>query len=167
MMEKKRTAGQISMDLIAQEPDVSTSSSAIDEVREIRKKALDDYEKKVRATIDTGLKRRDGDFFIDVEVKQERLMKNFIISKITDRDSCGTPHYGQNMYKYHRSSDTLEFLWAVPQRDWCIYAHQYPLEVPEYFHDLRTEVLDFYDDTFLRRCKKLNKETVETKGFYD
>ena len=48
-----------------------------------------------------------------------------------------------------------------------MYIYKHPLELPPEMADLRTTVLDFYDDTLLRKCKKLNEETINTKGIYD
>ena len=157
---KRKTAGQISMELFEKEPEVT-------DVRDARSEMLKDYVNKVEDTIAKALKRRTGDFFVEVETKKERTMQNVIRNFIMDRETCPTPHFDQIVYKYHRRNDEVEFLWSIPNKRLCMYIHQHPLELPPEMADLRTTVLDFYDDTLLRKCKKLNEETINTKGIYD
>lgn len=62
------------------------------------------------------------------------------------------------MYKYHRESGSIEFIWVVPAKDMCQYYKENALVISKEEHDLRNFVLEFYDNTLLRVAKKLNNE---------
>lgn len=36
--------------------------------------------------------------------------------KVFFRRSCPTPSYNQNVWKYHKETDSLEFLWSIPRK---------------------------------------------------
>jgi hypothetical protein len=37
--------------------------------------------------------------------------------KVFFRRSCPTPAYNQNVWKYHKETDQLEFLWSIPRKN--------------------------------------------------
>jgi len=53
------------------------------------------------------------DFYVVLVPKKERLMQG-IQSIVFTRLSCPTPVYSQSVWKYHRLSGELEFLWVIP-----------------------------------------------------
>jgi hypothetical protein len=130
----------------------------IDQQREMQK----DYEKNFIECLERGKKAIDGDFYLVVETKKERLLVNVLRNYFFYRHSCPTPTYDTAVYKYHRSSDTIEFLWTVPSRDTCELLRDNALEVAPEERDLLHFVLDFYQGTLLARAKKMNNEQAET-----
>lgn len=160
MTNEKKTAGKIVYDILTSEPELIKDPIA--ETRDIRHEMEKDYLTKLEGTIQEGTKKYDGDFFVIVEAKREKLMPNVIRNFIFHRHSCPTPHYGQTVYKYHRQHDEVEFLWIVPDKPICEWMKLYPFEVPEDEHDLLKMVYDFYDDTLLNKARLLNNEnTIE------
>ena len=102
----------------------------------------------------------DGDFFVSVLLKKEKLMENVLRNYFIPTKVCPTPGYDQTVYRYNSKKEDLEFLWVVPDRETCeIFKENYNIIVPEE-RGLLKYVLDFYDGTLYKICKKLNKEKM-------
>lgn len=117
MDENKKTVGQV-----AEEKYLSESLS--DNPIEYRKV----MEPEILANIwDTVAKSKthtlyaNRDFYIVLLFKWERSMKNVPRTFAFARRSCPTPTYKQAVWKYHHQSNTLEFLWTLP--DALMYYH--------------------------------------------
>lgn len=128
------------------------------EAEEIRRYIHKDYEKHIYECISQGKKAFDGDFFIHVETKREKLTPNVIRNYFAARKTCSTPWYDQTLYKYHRNDEHIEFLWVVPSKPTCIELRENALLVQDDFKELLQFVLDYYDGTLLKRCRELNGE---------
>lgn len=154
-MTKKKTAGQISMDLLQADPKMY-------DLYEIEEAALHDYAKKVENCINEGVQKYHnndkGNFYVVVEAKRERLMPNVIRNFIFHRFSCPTPHYGQTVYRFNGETSEIEFLWVIPDKEHCKYMYDNALTTSESERGLLKFVLDFYDNTLLKIAKKLNNE---------
>lgn len=77
------------------------------------------------------------DFYIVMLMKVEKIgqaTRSFVFA----RRSCPTPVYKQSVWKYHRNSDSLEFLWSIPDR--ILYWHIYH-NIAKYFADKETSQL--------------------------
>lgn len=148
---KNQPLGKLSLELLAKADEKHTVT---DQMREQWK----DYESNIQDAITKGTKTYQGDFFVVVETKKERLLKNVIRNYFFTRSTCPTPQYDQVVYRYHRTSGSIEFLWVVPAKDMCLYYKENPLMVSPEEQDLRDYVLAFYDNTLLRVAKKLNNE---------
>lgn len=77
------------------------------------------------------------DFYVVMLIKVENIgqaNRTFVFA----RRSCPTPVYKQCVWKYHRNSDSLEFLWTIP--DQVLYWHIYHNRT-KYFADKETAKL--------------------------
>lgn len=150
---KRETLGKIALDLIAKD---EPRHSVIDMQREMQK----DYEKNFYECLDSGKKECDGDFFIVVLTKTERLLKNVIRNYFFFRKSCPTPTYDNAIYMYHRKEDRIEFLWVIPSKETCEAFRDDPLATPEEEKELLNYIYDFYEGTLDIKAKKLNGEPL-------
>ncbi len=152
--QKRATVGKLSWDLL--EHATPADHSAEEQMRE----QLNDYERNVFEAVENGKKQFDYDFYIVVETKKEPKMKNVIRNYFFTRSTCPTPTYDNSVYKYHRSSEQLEFLWVLPSKETCFMMKDHALEIPKEERELLQFVLDDADGTLLKRCKMLNGERV-------
>jgi len=150
-MENDKTAGQISLELMQKEADIT-------DVRQIRNERNRDYIKKLEDCINKGLKSYQGDFYVVVASKRERLLPNIIRNFIFHRMSCPTPNYDQVVYQYKREKDEIKMLWTIPDKYTCEDMYSHAVEVPDSHKRLLKFVLDFYDNSLLKYAMKLNKE---------
>ena len=155
MTEKKETVGKVSVDLAAQE---APTRDPIELERAIHK----DYEDNIYLCIDRHKKDFIGDFYIVVLTKRERLLQNVLRHYFFGRATCPTPEYDQAVYKFHRNGEVIEFLWVIPSKETCEHFRLHALEVHDLERDLLKFVLDFYDDTLMKKAKMLNGEALDT-----
>jgi len=102
----------------------------------------------------------DGDFYISVLLKKEKLLENVLRNYFIPTKVCPTPGYDQTVYKYDNKKETIELLWVVPDKETCeIFRENFMIIVPGE-RGLLKYVLDFYDGTLFRLCKKLNGEKM-------
>lgn len=150
--EKKReTVGASSLRLQKKAPD---AQNAIDQMRE----SLTDYDHNIHECIKQSVKVFDGDFYVVVITKKERLMQNVLRGYFTARLSCPTPDYDQAVYKYIRKDDSLKFMWVVPSADSVNYMKNNVHYVPSDQYSLLGFVLKFVDGSLMRTAKELNGE---------
>lgn len=154
--EKKDTVGKLSLDL--QKTAHEYNHSAEEQMRE----QLSDYENHINQCIDRCKQEYDGDFYIVVLTKKERLLKNVIRNYFMGRKSCPTPEYDQAVYRFNRLQGTVEFMWVVPAKDICQHMIENALELPKEERALLEFVIDFTDGTLLRRAKALNHEADDS-----
>ncbi len=159
MVKKKKktrkTVGAHSSELLQKQPD---TRDPIELQREIHK----DYESNVIEAVDRGRKDFQGDFFIVVTTKKERLMQNVIRNYFHPRKTCPTPEYDQTVYHYKVKDLYIDFLWVIPSKDTCELLHLNMLGVSKEERDLLYFVLSFYDGSLLRQAKKLNGEEIDS-----
>jgi hypothetical protein len=116
---KKKTYGQQVME------HRSKQHSDDDDVIEYRRKIEPEIIKNIHETIAKAKDQdqyRGKDFYICLLMKTER-MGNIPRTFVLARKSCPTPTYQQSVWKYHRNSGELEFLWAIPEK--ILYYHIY------------------------------------------
>lgn len=101
----------------------------------------------------------DGDFFITVILKKEKLLENVLRNYFIPTIACPTPTYDQTLYKYDHKKDDIEFVWVIPDRETCLTLHENKdIVVPGEMHLLQF-VLDFYGGKLYRKAKKFNGES--------
>ena len=152
MKQKRETVGKISADLLKSAH--ANSHSAYDQMREM----LTDYEKNIHEAILNGCKQFQGDFFITVLFKKERLMNNVVRTYYFPRKSCPTPQHEQVVYLYKRDIGDIQFLWVVPSLEACVTMVNEASFVHPEERQLLQFVLDFRDGTLLKRAQALNGE---------
>jgi len=145
------TVGQISSDLLVKEPEERS-------VQELTSAMMKDYVKNLFECIDREKSNYQGDFYVVVIAKKERLMQNVIRNYFVARASCPTPDYDQAVYKYHAKDEALEYLWVIPDKQMCILMLANAATVDPSDYELLKMVQDFADETLFRKALLLNGE---------
>lgn len=152
-MEKKRkTVGAISQELLHKEKD---PISAIDVQQEAQKEYMDTLIGTILADRD----RYPGDFYVVVETKREKLMPNVLRNYFFSRHTCPTPTYDQSVFRYNKASESIEYVWTVPDKLVVEYIEKHAHEMPASERPLIEYVFSFLDGSFDILCKKLNNES--------
>jgi len=149
--KNKESAGSISYKMRLKD---TKAQSAIDQMRE----QLTDYDKNIAICVNDNKKVFDGDFYVVVITKKERLMQNIFRGYYFARLSCPTPDYDQAVYKYMREDDHLEFLWVIPAASIVDYMKNNAKYIPPDQYGLLSYVMKFTEGTLLRLSKELNGE---------
>ena len=150
----RATVGKLSSDLLKKAEPVNP----VEQMRE----QLTDYERELLNCIMENRKKIDGNFYVVVITKKERLMPNVLRNYFFARISCPTPDYDQALYRYNATTQDVEFLWVVPSKDTCIIFKESYLSVVPGEWELLKYVLEFYDGTLMKKCKELNGEKVDS-----
>ena len=154
-VNKRTTVGAHSLKLSQKAPD---AQNAIDQMRE----SLTDYDANIHECVKTHRKVFDGNFYVVVISKKERLMQNVIRGYFTARQSCPTPDFDQAVYLYRRDSDDLEFMWVIPSAQAVNYMKSNAQYVPTKQYSLLGFVLSFLDGSLLKLSKELNGEKKDS-----
>jgi hypothetical protein len=154
--KKEKTVGQYSYEL---QQKTDEKINPIDLQREIHKgnDSEDSFENQVRIAVKRGEEQLDGDFYIVVLFKKERIMHNVVRQYFFPRKSCPTPEYDQVVYKYFRKEERLEMLWVVPDKQTT---HSLPLISKDLTHEQRDLIAyasAFTSGELDKLCAKLNK----------
>jgi len=147
----KETVGKIATDLMAK---ADNKHTVIDQMRE----NLSEYDKNVWICVEENKKTYNGDFYVVVLCKKERLLANVLRNFVFARYSAPSPEWDQTVYKYHRKKDFLEFFWVVPSKDTCEYLTFHQKDVVESERELLNFVLSYNDGTLLKIAKRMNGE---------
>lgn len=143
-----KTVGLYSYELSQKKDD---KINPIDLQREIHKgnESDDSYENQVRIAIMRGCQRYEGDFFVVVLFKKERLLQNVVRQYFIDRKSCPLPQYDQVVYRFDRNKGDISFIWVIPDKSSCsallLNRHLVPLEemhLLKYIDDFNSGDLD-------------------------
>ncbi len=117
------------------------------------------YMDELRECVEIHLKIFSGDIYIDVQKKEERLfLKKVYRHYFIGKQACPTPTHDQDVYKYRRESDQIEYLWSVPDEQTCQYLKDERLSLPDSQRELLKFAVEFSDGTLLKLAKKLNGE---------
>jgi len=155
-LEKYDTVGEAALDL---QKKADEKINPIDLQREIHKgnKQEDSFENQVRLAVERGAKEIDGDFFIVVLFKKERLLQNIIRQYFFPRKSCPTPEYDQIVYKFFKKEEKLEFIWVIPDKATVKSLPLVAEGIPPDQKELFQFVQDFRSGKLDKLCEKLNK----------
>lgn len=152
--EKRDTVGAISSELIQKPLESATPFEQMSE-------QLSDWDKNLFMCLETHKKELEGDFYLVVITKKEKLMQNVIRNYFFATKSCPTPTWDQTLYAYNRIDDTITFIWTIPDRATCLVMSRHRSMVQTDQMELLKFVLDFEDGTLLNLAKQLNNE-IET-----
>lgn len=153
--ERTETVGSLSSKLLLKEPD---ASNAIDQMYE----QLTDYDENMQKCIKDNRNKYICDFYVVVLTKKERLMQNVIRSYFFARSTCPTPDYDQAVYRYHRNSESIEFMWVIPSADVVNFMKNNGSSVLVEQYELLQYVLNFCDGSLLALAKSLNNERKDS-----
>jgi len=118
----------------------------------------DSYENQVRLAVERGEKEFDGDFYVVVLFKKERLMVNVVRQYFLPRKTCPRPEYDQVVYRYHRDSHSLKFLWVIPDKLNCETLPLHKNFLPKEQREFLQYILDFNSGKLDALSDKLNQE---------
>jgi len=122
---------------------------------------LSEYDKNIEECVSRHKKMwPSSDFYVEVQTRKERLLKNVLRHQFFGKHACPTPQYDQIVYAYHHVDDRLEFLWVLPDKETYKYLKMNALSVPEEERELLQFVLEDADGTLLKKVKIRNKELV-------
>lgn len=149
--ERTQTVGKIATDLQQQD------THAI-EVREQGQEMTSSYLDELLKVLAEGKQKQQGDFFIVVLTKREKLLVNVIRNYFFYRHTCPTPDYDQAVYHYVKNDDELALLWVLPNRDYAMEIKDNALTLDREYKEILGYVLDFADGTLYKKACLLNKE---------
>lgn len=152
---KRDTVGKISSELLQKQPD---STDAI----ELERSMQEDYIKNLIECIDAHKNKFEGDFYVVVITKNERLMPNVFRNYFSARISCPTPEFDQSVFKYHKADEWLSHLWTLPCKDATYLLRDNALRVHPDEKELLGFVLQLCDGSLDKLAKKLNGEEAES-----
>lgn len=132
------------------------------DVTDLQKTMQEDYFKLMDACIQKALPKLDGDFYVVVITKHEKIYGKALNQKFLCRQSCPSPQWDEAVFKYYRASGSVEFLWVVPCRDACYHLTTNALLVVPEERQLRDFALGFQDGSLLMRAKQMNGEEVDS-----
>lgn len=155
--EEEKTVGQYSYEL-QQKGDQKINP--IDLQREIHKgsNSEDSYEDQVRIAVQRGEEQFEGDFFVVVLFKKERLLKNVVRQYFFPRESCPTPEFDQVVYQYLRKPQELKLIWVIPDQASTRTLPIIQQDLPEEQKELIQYINDFNNGKLDEKCALLNKE---------
>ena len=153
----KETVGSCALKLINKSG--AETHSAIDQMRE----QLADYDKNLELCVRDNKTKLEGNFYVVVITKKERLLQNVIRAYFFARISCPTPDYDQAVYKYDRTSGDLRLLWIIPSQQGANMMSSNPHLVPIEQHELLSFLLKFRDGDLFELAKKENGEIKDFK----
>jgi hypothetical protein len=149
---KRDTVGKISWDLLANANPLDHSAE------EQMKEQLDTFENEMLLAIERGKKQFSDGFYVVVETKKEPKLRNVLRNYFIIRQSCPTPQYDNAVYRYHSTTEQLEFLWVLPSKQVYNMLKNHALDIVPEERQLLQFVLEDADGTLLRKCRQLNGE---------
>jgi len=155
--QEKQTVGAASLALKEKSHD---PINPIDLQREVHQgtSSAQSWEAQIIECLERGKREYPADFYLVVLLRKERVLDNVLRQMFFPRKSCPTPNYDQTVFRYHRGSDALEFLWTIPDEATCVFLlDNYSLLSPEE-KSLADMVQEFADGDLLREAAKLNGE---------
>lgn len=145
------TVGKISSDLLSKKSEIY---NPIEIQREVHK----NFEAEFFKCKNEADKIYDGDYYIVVLTKKEKLLENVLRNFFFSRSSCPTPEYDQAVYKIHKKIEKIQFIWVLPSKDTCqLFIENADIIAPEERLLLKFILLDWSGD-LLRYAKELNNE---------
>jgi len=159
--DPKPTAGEAAIALQAKE----SVADVVELEREVNKGNAneDGWEAQIETCIKRGLEKYDGDFYVVVLNKKERLLHNVIRRYFLDRQSCPTPEYDQTVFRFVRSCHSLEYLWTVPDIEACQDLSANKDNLSGELKTLGAMVDQFLDGALDRECERRNREAEEVR----
>ena len=125
---------------------------------ELQRSLQEDYIDELIECVMSNRDQFEGDFFIVVITKRERLMPNVFRNYFFTRHSCPTPDYDQAVYQYHSAEEVIDYLWCIPDKETCLLLKDNVMLVVQEERHLLQHVLDFSDGSLFALAQKLNNE---------
>lgn len=152
------TVGSQILNIASRQLDKISATEAWD-----RKK--DDYLSELIHAAETNRTKFDGDFFIVVNIKLEKIFESALPvfhEYYIAQSTCPTPNYDQTLYKFNAVKEQIEYIWTIPDRETAHYLIANKEIVDKSEHELLNFVLQFADGSLYKLCKKLNNEKPDS-----
>jgi hypothetical protein len=157
----KETVGKIATDLMKKEDHGMVP--VIEQAQAMKSQFMDN----LFEAVDRGCTKYPGNFFIEVNEKNERLLPKVHRDYFVDVLSCPAPTYDHSVFRYNREKGQIEYLWTVPRKDVADMMRENADEIlkqPAWTGEV--ELLRFlymFDNGVLfKMMKQYNKEKLET-----
>lgn len=124
-----------------------------------------DYAKELIACAEKNRKIFAGDFFIVTTLKLEKLLSNALPTfreYFIAQQTCPTPNYDQNVYKYTASTEEISYIWSIPDRQTSHYLFENKHLVDESERQLLDFIIKFQDGSLFKLMKQLNGEKYDS-----
>lgn len=154
---KKKTVGQVATEEMHKDPGVKSVVEITNVVHDPEK-----YLKNLIECAETNRKIYPGDFYIEVQLKNEPLLWNVFKDQFYAKHACPTPTWDQTVYRYDHHKEAIEYLWTIPCQDACYYLYNNAALVNKSEQESLKFVLDFFDGTLFSLAKKLNGEQQDS-----
>lgn len=149
--KKRKTAGQISQELLNTPVDINAS----DQAEKSNKKYLYDLYGTMLTCKENNPNR---DFFIEVQTIRSRVLHNMIKKMFIGRISCPTPNYDQVVWQYKHKHEELFLVWTIPDRYHCFELIKNANIIDPELRELTENVIAFAKGDLYLLSKKLNNE---------
>ncbi len=136
----------------------SKTNNEVVTIRELSNEMHKKYVDNLQEAALKGKKKFDGDFYIEVTTKPEKLIKTVLRNYYSTRKSCATPFYDQTLYKFNAKDENIEFMWVVPSKHMCKELYRDRLLIDTQDDPLLSYVLEFMSGKLLKRAMFLNNE---------
>jgi hypothetical protein len=154
--EKKVTIGQLQKENRGKDPGTNNAMELAGEMAK-------SFEEDLFEAVDRGLKENYPlpDFCVVIISPEEPGLDHVLRDRFFTRMSVPTPDLNQTVYLYHKLSDSLEFLWSVPDKDTLYYLlkNRKMLGPEDYF--LLKQCMDFADGELYVKALQLNDKQRE------
>jgi len=156
---KRENAGKVIRDHLVKNWDQTDGSTPNEQAEERMK----NYRKELIKCVEDNKKIFTGDVWVDVQKKTEKIgmgkaHRNYFFAK----QACPSPTNDQDVFRYNRKEDRIEYIWSVPDEASCRDMINNALLVPPEKKELLGYVIDFREGRLLQRAKELNGEVKES-----
>lgn len=154
-MNEKTTVGAKALEL---QKKTDEKINPIDLQRAVHKgnDSNDSYENQVRVAVERGRDLFEGDFFVVVLFKKERLFVNCVRQYFLPRKSCPRPEYDQVVYQYLSEGDDLKFIWVIPDKESCEAVPTHLNDMPSDYKEFVNYIMDFNSGKLDLLSEKIN-----------
>ncbi len=151
MTEQKKTVGAASLEALQKSVDTRDPI-------ELQRSMQEAYIDELRECVDKHVSSFDGDFFVVVITKRERILTNVLRNYFFARHSCPTPDYDQTVFRFKSATESIEYLWCIPDRETCLTFLENKNSIASDEQGLLEHIIDFSDGTLFNLCQRLNNE---------
>jgi hypothetical protein len=132
----------------------NNNHSIIDQTNE----QIKEYCANLIECVNSNKSKYQGDFYIVVITKKERLLENVLRNYFFARNSCPTPDYDQALFKYNAHLEEISFIWVVPDKETCVMLIKNMAQVVPEERELLQFAIDFASGKLMYLAKKMNGE---------
>ena len=123
-------------------------------------KQISEYYANLVQCVNENKSKFEGDFYLVVITKKERLLENVMRNYFFARVSCPTPDYDQAVYKYDHKGEQVTFIWVIPDKETCLMMINNTALIAPEEQQLLQFVIDYSNGELFRLAKKLNGESL-------